>query len=84
MKFQGTAEWRLSLRPHDEPMTWLIISMPIMLLAIAIAVLPVLLMSISEARRNSETSSDLTGRPGPSTVIVLRHAGAGQLVQKGA
>jgi hypothetical protein len=35
-------------------MTWIIISIPIMLLAIAIAiaVLPVLLMSISEARRD--------------------------------
>ena len=33
--------------------------MPIMLLAIAIAVLPVLLMSISEARRNVELPGDV-------------------------
>ncbi len=33
--------------------------MPIMLLAIAIAVLPVLLTSISEARRNFELPGDL-------------------------
>jgi hypothetical protein len=32
-------------------MTWIIISIPLMLLAIAIAVLPVLLVSISEAGR---------------------------------
>jgi hypothetical protein len=39
--------------------TWITISMPIMLLAIAIAVLPVLLMSISEARRNFQLPDDL-------------------------
>lgn len=45
-------------------MTWIIISIPLMLLAIAIAVLPVLLMSISEARRGFTISGPQpVGRP---------------------
>ncbi len=53
MKFQGPLEGQRSLRPQDEAMTWIIVSIPVMLLAIAIAVLPVLLMSVSEARAAS-------------------------------
>ena len=58
MKFQGPLEGQRSLRPHDDAMTWIIVSIPAMLLAVAIAVLPVLLMSVSEARRGFELVGD--------------------------
>jgi len=45
-------------------MTWIAISIPPMLLAIAIAVLPVLLMSITEARWGFESAD------GPATARV--------------
>ena len=45
-------------------MTWIAISIPPMLLAIAIAVLPVLLISITEARRGFESAD------GPATARV--------------
>jgi hypothetical protein len=69
MKFQGHMEARRSLRPHDVAMTWIIVSIPAMLLAIAIAVLPVLLMSVSEARRGFELVGDVApARPAASTI----------------
>jgi hypothetical protein len=50
--------------------------MPIMLLAIAIAVLPVLLMSISEARRNFELPGD-RGRARQTASAMAAHTSSG-------
>jgi hypothetical protein len=56
--FQGLAETGLSFGSHDVTMTWIIITAPIMVLAIAIAVLPVLVMSIREARHGFRSAVD--------------------------
>jgi flagellar basal body-associated protein FliL len=78
-------EGRRSLHPHDETMTWILISIPVMLLAVAIAVLPVLLMSVSEARRGFALTSDLVPMgPAAAPVNAFDDGGAGELVQKAA
>ena len=65
------------------PMTWLIISMPIMLLAIAIAVLPVLLMSVSEARRGFELTAEVA--PASTAALAVNTIdNGGVLVEKAA
>jgi hypothetical protein len=51
----------LSFGSHDVTMTWIIITAPIMLLAIAIALLPVLFASIREARHRFTSTVDQTG-----------------------
>jgi hypothetical protein len=63
-EFQGSLEGDRSLEPQDYSMTWIIISIPLMLVAIAIAVLPVLLMSVSEARRGFELPGHQRTTPG--------------------
>lgn len=84
-EFQGRFEGTLSLGPDDKGMTLLIVSIPLMVLAVAVAVLPVLLMSIREARRGQEgTSAPSTSRVAAQPVDAHSFAGAGEDVYRAA
>ncbi len=67
-KFQAFPEGPLRLVHLDRSMTWIIISIPLMLLAIAIAVLPVLLTTIWESRgqRAGVAVSSTERKPAPA------------------
>jgi len=62
-------------------MTWIIISIPLMILAIAIAILPVLLMSISEARRGLELTGPQQQRPAPPADAPVNAQGYGRTAE---
>ena len=50
-------------------MTLIIVSIPVMLLAIAVAVLPVVVMSVSEARRSFELVGDAAPAKSSASVV---------------